>query len=68
MDKAISSIPDQLRGTAVAEKTVAEQVSGFVVDSGKKDSNAVNNIDEREEVSDDVLPPAKKTKLEGISI
>lgn len=63
MDKAISSIPEQLRGVEKPERAFAEQVSGFVVDSGKKDSNSEKSIVDNDCV--DVMPPSKKTKIEG---
>lgn len=46
---------------------MAEQVSGFVADSGKKDNNSESNMDVSEDVNEDALPPTKKSKLEGNS-
>jgi hypothetical protein len=66
VDKAVSTIPEQLRGAAgieVAEK-VAEQVS-VGVDSGKKDNLSEKSMDEGDDTNEEEEIPTKKSKIEG---
>lgn len=63
VDKAVNTIPEQLKGSELAEKN-AEKVSGIAIDSGKKDNYSEKSMDEGDDEEDDKVP-AKKSKLEG---
>lgn len=58
----MSTIPEQLRGSEAAEKTVEQHLG---VDSGKKDDDSEKSMDEGgDEVATEEVP-AKKSKIEG---
>lgn len=65
VDKAVSTIPEQLRILGVTD-IVSEQVSALVVDSGKKDDNSEKNMEDADvnNASEEEVP-AKKAKIEG---
>lgn len=64
VDKAVSTIPEQLRNADSPVK-IAEQVSeGTSVDSGKKDNHQEKDMDGNDTNEEEEVP-AKKTKIEG---
>lgn len=66
VDKAVATIPEQLKGSEAAEKAVEKlQVSGLAVESGKKDNVSEKSMDEGDDTNEDEELPLKKVKLEG---
>jgi uncharacterized protein YqgV (UPF0045/DUF77 family) len=62
VDKAVGTIPEQLKKSETVTKAV-EQVNSIVIESGKKDNVSEINMEEREDNYEEV--PAKKSKIEG---
>jgi hypothetical protein len=67
VDKAISTIPEQLRGSEESGVAVAEN-NGQVRDTGKQDNDSEKSMEEdsnneNEEIEEEI--PAKKLKTEG---
>lgn len=60
VDKAVTAIPEQLRGSEAAE-----QVSVFVINSGKKGSNLEKSNGNVEDSNEEHEAPTKKSKLAG---
>jgi hypothetical protein len=65
VDKAVTTIPEQLKGCEIAEKASAEQVSAIAAESGKKDNTSEKSMDEGNDTNEDEEVPSKKTKLDS---
>lgn len=64
VDKALTTIPEQLRGANAAE--TSEKIGGLSLhNSVKRDQTFENNVDAGEAANDDSDTPKKKAKVEG---